>query len=192
MSHGYEIDWNTLPKPEDDGAADHLIGQRLPALSLAATNGQSIDLSALTGRSVVYVYPMTGQPGTDLPEGWDAIPGARGCTPQSCAFRDHHRELKDLGADHVFGLSNQDSGYQQEVVDRLHLPFTILSDAELRFTNTLQLPTFKVEAAAGVMTLIKRLTLIIDDGKIRHCFYPVFPPDENAQAVIDWLKADAA
>lgn len=172
-----------LPVPEDDGACDHLVGTRLPVLSLPATDGSFVDLSQRQGTTVVYVYPRTGRPNEEMPDGWDDIPGARGCTPQSCAFRDHYAELQELGAD-VYGLSTQDTEYQQEAVERLHLPFPLLSDEDLRFTRALGLPTFE---AAG-MTLIKRLTLIVDDGRIEHVFYPVFPPHENADNVIAWLR----
>jgi peroxiredoxin len=174
-----------LPVPEDDGTARHLAGMRLPSLALAATDGTQVDLAKLAGRTVVYVYPRTGRPGVAIPEGWDAIPGARGCTPQSCSFRDHFAELKPLGVAHLFGLSTQDTDYQREAVDRLHLPFAILSDAELRFARALSLPTFE---AAG-MTLLKRVVLVIDDGVIAKAFYPVFPPDESAAVVVDWLRA---
>jgi peroxiredoxin len=171
-----------LPVPTDDGACDHLLGLRLPAVPLRATDGQAVDLASGAGRSVVYCYPRTGRPDEPPPDGWDAIPGARGCTPQSCAFRDHHQELRDLGA-RVFGLSTQDTEYQREAVGRLHLPFPLLSDAELRFTHALRLPTFEV---AG-MTLLKRLTVIVRDGAIEHVFYPIFPPDANAAEVVRWL-----
>jgi peroxiredoxin len=174
-----------LPVPEDDGAARHLVGMRLPSLALAATDGTKVDLATLAGRTVVYIYPRTGRPGVALPEGWDAIPGARGCTPQSCSFRDHFAELQSLGVAHLFGLSTQDTAYQREAVDRLHLPFRILSDAELRFARALSLPTFEV---AG-MTLLKRMVLAIDDGVIAKTFYPVFPPDESAGTVVGWLRA---
>ena len=174
-----------LPVPEDDGAARHLVRMRLPSLALTATNGTQVDLAKLAGRTVVYIYPRTGRPGVALPEGWDAIPGARGCTPQSCSFRDHFTELKSLGVEHLFGLSTQDTEYQREAADRLHLPFAILSDPELRFARALSLPTF--EAAA--MTLLKRMVLVIDDGVIAKVFYPVFPPDESAAAVTGWLRA---
>ena len=183
-----EVDWSTIPTPEDDGAADHLSGATLPSLTLPATDGAAVDLSRLAGRSVVYAYPMTGRPGVALPDNWDAIPGARGCTPQSCAFRDHHAELTALGVDHVFGLSTQDTGYQREAAERLHLPFPLLSDAALKLTRALTLPTFE----AGGMTLLKRLALIIDDGRITKVFYPVFPPDRNAADVIDWLRESAS
>lgn len=174
-----------LPVPQDDGAARHLLGMRLPTLALAATDGAQVDLAKLAGRTVVYIYPRTGRPGVALPEGWDAMAGARGCTPQSCSFRDHFAELKSLGVSHLFGLSTQDTDYQREAVNRLHLPFRILSDAGLRFARALSLPTFEV---AG-MTLLKRMVLIIDDGVIAKAFYPVFPPDGSAAAVAGWLRA---
>jgi peroxiredoxin len=174
-----------IPVPHDDGAARHLAGAKLPSLALAATDGSQVSLSALRGRTVVYVYPRTGRPGENPPDGWDAIPGARGCTPQSCSFRDHFAELKRLGVDRVFGLSTQDTDYQREAVERLHLPFPVLSDCELKLANALKLPTFTV---AG-MTLLKRMALVIDDGAIVRVFYPVFPPDKNAEEVIGWLQA---
>ncbi len=175
-----------LPAPVDDGAARHLVGMRVPDLILPATDGSDVNLARLKGRTVVYAYPRTGEPGKPLPEGWDAIPGARGCTPQSCAFRDHFAELKRLGVAQLYGLSTQDRAYQQEAASRLHLPFAILSDETLALTRALDLPTFE---AAG-MTLHRRLTMIIDDGVITHVFYPVFPPDRNAEEVIAWLEAN--
>lgn len=174
-----------LPVPLDDGASGHLEGMRLPALELPATDGRPVKLSALTGLQVIYVYPMTGRPDTPLPDGWDAIPGARGCTPQSCAFRDHHAELAALGAG-VFGLSSQTTDYQQEAAARLHLPFPLLSDDGLQLKAALRLPTF---TAAG-LELYRRLTLITDDARIVKVFYPVFPPDRNAADVLAWLKGD--
>jgi peroxiredoxin len=174
-----------LPAPTDDGAARHLGGVQLPLLPLPATDGSAVDLSALTGRTVVYIYPRTGRPGQKLPDGWDAIPGARGCTPQSCSFRDHFAELRGLGVAHLYGLSTQDSDYQREAAERLHLPFALLSDAGLQLTRALGLPAFVVEG----MTLIKRMVLVIDDGKITKVFYPVFPPDESAGTVAAWLRA---
>ena len=174
-----------LPRPVDDGAARHLVGLPMPKLSLRSTKGRMVDLSALAGtRTVIYAYPMTGVPGKALPDGWDMIPGARGCTPQSCGFRDHHKELAELGAD-VFGLSTQTTDYQCEMSERLHLPFEVLSDAELELTEALRLPTFEVDG----MRLLKRLTLIVSGGRIEHVFYPVFPPNESAATVIAWLKA---
>ncbi len=173
-----------IPAPEDDGGADHLTGMALPDLALPATNGRSVSLAALRGRTVVYIYPRTGVPGQALPEGWDAIPGARGCTPQSCGFRDHFADLQRLGVAHLFGLSTQDTAYQREAASRLHLPFAILSDETLAFARALKLPTFDV---AG-MTLLKRMALVIDDGVITKVFYPVFPPDKNAADVIAWLQ----
>lgn len=178
----YELP-DDLPVPEDDGAADHLPGTSLPPISLASTAGEVVDLSALPGRAVVYCYPMTGRPDRSLPTGWNEIPGARGCTPQSCSFRDHHAELGALGA-RVFGLSTQDTDYQQEAAERLHLPFALLSDADLAFAGALGLPTFEVED----MILLKRLTLVIDDGRIEKVFYPVFPPDRSAEEVVEWLQ----
>jgi len=173
-----------IPIPQDDGAARHLAGMKLPNLALPATQGAPVNLSKLAGRTIVYIYPRTGVPGVDLPEGWNEIPGARGCTPQSCSFRDHFGELKRLGVAQLYGLSTQDTAYQQEAATRLHLPFPILSDQKLALTMALKLPTF---TAAG-MTLLKRMALIIDDGVIAKAFYPVFPPDKNAEQVIAWLQ----
>lgn len=173
-----------LPVPVDDGAAAHLPGIALPDFELAATDGARVKLSGMRGRVVVYVYPMTGRPDVALPDGWEAIPGARGCTPQSCGFRDHHAELRALDAQ-VFGLSAQTTEYQREVQQRLHLPFALLSDVELLGKRYLNLPMFQ----ASGMELYKRLTLILRDGRIEHVFYPVFPPDRNAEAVLEWLRA---
>ncbi len=173
-----------LPVPQDDGAARHLKGMRLPSIALAATDGSSVDLSKLKGRTVVYIYPRTGRPGQALPTGWDAIPGARGCTPQSCGFRDHFADLKGLGVAQLYGLSTQDTAYQREVAERLHLPFAILSDEGMALTRALKLPTFTVDG----MTLIKRMAWVIDDGTVTHVFYPVFPPDRSAGEVVDWLR----
>jgi len=174
-----------IPAPQDDGAARHLTGAKLPDLSLPATSGAPVNLSALKGRTVVYIYPRTGVPGVDAPPGWDDIPGARGCTPQSCGFRDHFAELKRLDVAQVYGLSTQDTAYQQEAATRLHLPFPLLSDLKLSLTTALWLPTFTTSG----MTLLKRMALVIDDGKITKVFYPVFPPDKNAAEVIAWLQA---
>lgn len=181
-----QVDWSKLPVPEDDGGASHLAGLGLPTLPLTATTGDEVDLSEIIGRSVVYVYPMTGQPDVPLPDGWDEIPGARGCTPQACAFRDHAAELAGLGIQQIFGLSTQDSKWQREAVERLHLPFALLSDNSLRLADELDLPRFET---AG-MVLLKRLTMVLRDGMIEHVIYPVFPPDRSAQDVIDWLKAN--
>jgi len=172
-----------LPVPIDDGACDHLPGLRLPSVPLLSTAGRLVDLSSLPGRTVVYCYPRTGRPDQEPPQGWNEIPGARGCTPQSCASRDHHRELQALGA-RLFGLSTQETDYQREAAERLHLPFELLSDARLAFARALRLPTFEVES----VTLIKRLTLIIRDGYIEKVFYPVFPPDAHPEEVIGWLS----
>lgn len=172
-----------LPVPEDDRACDHLLGLRLPSVALQSTAGRRVDLKSLPGRTVVYCYPRTGKPDIEPPEGWNEIPGARGCTPQSCAFRDHHGQLQATGA-HLFGLSTQSTEYQREAVERLRLPFELLSDSELAFSRALRLPTFKVDS----MVLIKRLTLILLDGRVEKIFYPVFPPDKNAHEVIEWLS----
>ncbi|MBD5656311.1 MAG: peroxiredoxin [Candidatus Eremiobacteraeota bacterium] len=181
-------DWSTVAPPADDGAAAHLTGTRIPSIQLESTSGASVDLATLAGRTVAYAYPRTGQPGVDNPEGWDAIPGARGCTPQSCAFRDHFAELTRLGVAHVFGISTQAPAYQREAAARLHLPFPLLSDERLTFIRALALPTFQVQG----MVLLKRLTLVIDDGIVTKVFYPVFPPDSNAAEVIDWLTSFVA
>jgi len=173
-----------LPVPTDDGAARHLTGARLPDVTLAATAGPAVTLSKLKGVSVLYVYPRTGVPGVDASPGWDDIPGARGCTPQSCSFRDHFAELKALGVAHVFGLSTQDTDYQREAAERLHLRFPLLSDAGLKFTRALDLPTFTLAS----MILLKRMVLIVDDGVIGKVFYPVFPPDKSAADVVAFLR----
>jgi peroxiredoxin len=173
-----------LPVPVDDGAADHLEGAEIPALSLPSTSGGGQDVSeAARGTLVLYVYPRTGRPGEPLPEGWDDIPGARGCTPQSCAFRDHFGELRGLGAD-VLGMSAQSLSDQVEFAERVELPYPILSDPELALAQALALPTFEV---AG-MRLYRRLTLIARAGRIVKAFYPVFPPDRNAADVVAWLQ----
>src|SRR6201996_4005534 len=182
-----EVDWTLIPPPSDDGAADHLVGQAIPNVSLLATDDRSVTLSALAGRSIVFAYPRTGEPGKiSLVDDWDMIPGARGCTPQTCAFRDLFADLKAAGAQHVFGLSTQSNEYQAEMASRLHLPFPVLSDEKLALTRVLNLPTMEV---AG-LTMMKRLALIIDDARITHVFYPVFPPDRNAPDVLEWLKAN--
>ncbi|MEM8797371.1 MAG: peroxiredoxin [Pseudomonadota bacterium] len=185
MSSLTEPDWSTVAKPEDDGAADHLPGMNLADVVLPATDGREVRMADLNGRGVIYIYPRTGQPGVALPTGWDAIPGARGCTPQSCSFRDHYGELKTLGVSNLFGLSSQDTDYQKEAVDRLHLPFPLLSDEALKFAKAMRLPLFEADG----MTLIKRMTLIIDDSTITHVFYPVFPPDRDAENVVAHLRA---
>lgn len=175
-----------LPVPEDDGAAAHLAGATLPALAFPATDGREVDLAALGhGRTVIYLYPLTGRPGVDLPDGWDAIPGARGCSTEACDFRDHHDELADAGVSAVYGFSSQSSDYQAEVVERLRLPFSMLSDEGFRLADALRLPTF---AAEGHDRLYARLTLIVRDGVVEHVFYPIFPPNTHAQQVLSWLS----
>jgi peroxiredoxin len=173
-----------LPRPEDDGAADHLMGMTIPNISLRSNSGRLVSLSELPSlRTVIYCYPMTGLPGKPLPENWDAIPGARGCTPQACNFRDHHQELLQLGAE-VFGLSTQTTEYQREMAERLHLPFEVLSDAIFQLCDALRLPTFVV---AGTR-LLKRLTMVVRDGRIEHVLYSVFPTNESADQVLQWLR----
>lgn len=177
-----------LPEPVDDGAADHLTGAPLPPFELAGTDGSRVRLDRLPGRVVVYAYPRTGRPDEPhLVPDWDQIPGARGCTPESCAFRDHFDDLRAAGASQVFGLSTQETDDQREAAERLHLPFALLSDADLELTKGLRLPTFE---AAG-HTLLKRFTLVVADGRIEHVFYPVFPPDRHAEEVLAWLRGDA-
>jgi len=173
-----------LPIPHDDGSTNHLKGMKLPNLSLSATNGRVIHLGEIKGKLVIYCYPMTGQPNVALPDGWDQIPGARGCTPQSCSYRDHYQELKALGAE-VIGLSVQSAAYQKEMADRLHLPFPVVSDEDYQFQKALNLPTF---VAAG-MTLLKRVTIIANHGVIEAVHYPVFPSDSDPAWVMDYLKA---
>jgi len=177
---------SNLPVPLDDGACGHLIDKLLPDVYLASTLKTSVNLSSIKGWLVIYCYPMTGKPDVPLPLGWDELPGARGCTPQSCAFRDHFAALAQLKAQ-VFGLSTQSTEYQQEAAFRLHLPYALLSDEKLDFAHALSLPTFQIDN----MRLNKRVTLIAFDGIIQHYFYPVFPPDKNAEDVIDWLKQHA-
>lgn len=173
-----------LPVPVDDGAADHLPGRSLPDVALAASDGGSVSLARLRGRSVVYAYPRTGEPGRpNLVPGWDAIPGARGCTPQACDFRDRHAELLGRGVARIYGLSTQTSAYQRAAAERLHLPFALLSDRSRALATALGLPTFEV---AGEV-LLRRLTLVIDDGVVTRVFYPVFPPDRGAAEVLAWL-----
>ncbi len=179
---------SNLPIPEDDGAAAHLVGTKMPPLALASTRGGTMRVDiAPEGceRLVLYAYPRTGRPGEEpLAPNWDRIPGARGCTPESCAFRDHAVELREAGAA-VAGLSTQDTAYQLEAVERLGLPFPLLSDAELELTAALGLPTFTV---AG-QTLLKRLTLVVRNALVERVFYPVFPPDTHAAAVLEWIRA---
>ena len=179
------VDWSKLPVPVDDGAAHHLSGLRAADVALPSTAGGTVSLARMPGRTVLFVYPMTGTPGVALPDGWDEIPGARGCTPHACAFRDLHAELTRAGASAVFGLSTQTLAEQQATVERLHLPFPLLSDADLTLARAMDLPQMEV---AG-KPMIKRMALILDDGIVRHVFYPVFPPDRNAGDVLAWLTA---
>lgn len=180
---------DNLPVPEDDGAADGLPGRAMPELSLPASDGTSVDLAALgAGRTIIYLYPLTGRPGVDLPQGWDSIPGARGCSTEACDFRDHYADLQNAGASRVFGMSSQDPDYQAELVERLRLPFVMLSDPRFALADALRLPTF---AAPGYERLYARLTLVVRGGRIEHVFYPIFPPNTHAQHVLDWLRDHA-
>ena len=177
-----------LPAPHDDGATDHLSGGLVPSRSLPGTSGDPVDLSARQHLNVVYIYPMTGRPGEPLPDGWDAIPGARGCTPESCGFRDHLADLNAAGVTAVFGISSQSTEQQREARERLRLPFELLSDADFAWADELRLPTF----IAADRRFHQRLTLLVRDGSIEHVFYPVFPPDEHAGEVVAWLRSNRA
>lgn len=174
-----------LPVPEDDGAADHLPGMKMPEVSLLATDGTTVGLQDLPPRTVIYIYPLTGRPDEDvIPDGWEDVPGARGCTPESRGFRSHYDELRDNGVGEVFGLSTQSTEYQREARDRLDLPFELLSDAKWKLANDLDLPTFTIEGD----DYLKRLTLVVTSGRIEHVFYPIFPPDEHANDVLKWVQ----
>lgn len=176
-----------LPIPLDDGACDHLENMRIPNVSLWSTDDQEINLSRLSGWNVIFCYPMTGRPGVAIPEGWVQIPGAAGCTPQACSYRDNHTELKRNGVG-VYGISTQTSEAQKEASSRLGLPYPLLSDADHSLSSALKLPLLEV----GGLKLIKRLTLILKNGVIKKCFYPVFPPDKNVVEVIAWLSENQA
>ncbi len=185
MTGDYEQLPEGLPQPEDDGAASHLVGLPIPDIDLPSTSGETANLAKPgAARRIVYFYPKTGQPGVALPDDWDLIPGARGCTPEACSFRDHHDELARLDAD-LFGVSTQSSNYQAEAAKRLHLPFALLSDERLALAAALRLPTFEVEGE----TLYRRFTLVLHAGTIEHVFYPVFPPDRHADEVLAWLTS---
>jgi peroxiredoxin len=184
-----ESDWMQLPEdlpiPTDDGGCDHLVGLALPSLSLVATTGGCVNLSTIPGCVVVFAYPRTGRPNeSPLVSDWDLIPGAPGCTPQTCGFRDLHSEFQALNC-RVYGLSTQSSEFQQEMVARLHVPFPVLSDEKLELARALRLPTFTV----GGQILLKRLVLVLENGRVKKVFYPVFPPDRSALTVLEWLKA---
>jgi len=174
-----------LPVPEDDGACKHLPGKDLPGVALLATSGREVRLDEVSQRpTVFFFYPRTGRPGEKIPPTWDRIPGARGCTPHSCGYRDHFDEFRQRGMA-VYGVSSQDTAYQRELVERTKLPYEILSDEKFRLTEALRLPTFVFEG----VRLIKRLAFIANKGRIEKVFYPVFPPDQNAQVVLSWLHA---
>jgi peroxiredoxin (alkyl hydroperoxide reductase subunit C) len=180
----FNVDWSKIPEPKLDFNLEHLNQLIIPDLKLNSTDDTTVSLSNLKGITVIYVYPMTGVPGKELPEGWDEIPGARGCTPQSCSFRDNFSKLKKLGVNNIFGLSTQSTEYQKELATRLHLPYPILSDEKLEFSKNLKLPMFKVLK----MNLLKRITLILKDNKIIKYFYPIFPPTKNIEDVINFFE----
>lgn len=179
------VDWRAIPAPVDDGSASHLEGLSIPGVALPSTRGGQVNLGHLRGWSILYFYPMTGRPDVPLPDGWDDIPGARGCTPQACSFRDLSRELADKGVSSVFGISTQSTQYQEEAADRLHLPFALLSDIELHLTTALRLPTIEVDGKL----LIKRLTLVLHGTLVKQVFFPVFPPDRNAADVLKFMES---
>jgi peroxiredoxin (alkyl hydroperoxide reductase subunit C) len=180
----FNVDWSKIPEPKLDFNLEHLNQLIIPDLKLNSTDDTTVSLSNLKGITVIYVYPMTGVPGKELPEGWDEIPGARGCTPQSCSFRDNFSKLKKLGVNNIFGLSTQSTEYEKELATRLHLPYPILSDEKLEFSKKLKLPMFKVLK----MNLLKRITLILKDNKIIKYFYPIFPPTKNIEDVINFFE----
>lgn len=176
-----------LPVPADDGRADHLVGKSLPSLTLMGTAGYQVPINSFqNGRTIIYVYPMTGKPGLELPSGWDEIPGARGCTPEACGFQDYYGALRAAGVSNLYGLSNQDTEYQVEAAERLNLPFELLSDANGELGKALVLPTFEADGK----TFYKRLTMVIFEGRIEKVFYPIFPPDKHAEEVLTWLSTN--
>ena len=190
---------DALPAPTDDGAAVHLPHMPVPPIALPSSNGGLCRIDTPPAgfeRLIVYAYPLTGKPGVDPPSGWDAIPGARGCTPESCGFRDHEGELAEYGAA-VVGLSTQSTGYQQEAARRLRLPFPLLSDARLALADALRLPVFTIplrpeQDGGGTKTLLKRITLVVNQGVIEHVVYPILSPDRHAADVLEWLRARPA
>jgi len=175
---------DNLPVPQDDGACAHLPGLKMPRLALPTTAGSTVDFSSLPGRNVIFCYPKTGAPGKNPPASWDLIPGARGCTPQNCSFRDEYANFAPAGVKQIFGVSTQSSSYQQEAAERLRLPYSLVSDEKLAFAHALNLPTFDFEGEI----LIKRMTLIVDEGVTTHVLYPVFPPDKSAADTLEWIK----
>lgn len=187
--HPQEASWQSfpsdVPKPEDDGACNHLQGTTLPSVSLPSTSGSPVDLSKLSGLTILFCYPRTAGPNETVPDSWNQIPGARGCTPQACSFRDASSDFAEHGVARIFGCSTQDTAYQQELRERTHLPYHILSDEKLDLVSALKLPTFEFNGA----TLIKRMSMAIQDGKIVRVWYPVFPPGESAGEVLKWLKS---
>jgi len=177
----------SLPRPEDDGAADHIPNSTFPSVSLPSTAGNTVQPATLSGLSIFFCYPRTGAPGEKIPAEWDAIPGARGCTPQACSFRDASRSLLEKGVSHIFGVSTQDTHYQLEIKERVHLPYQLLSDENEELIDSLKLPTFEWQGKR----LLKRLTMAVEDGKVIKVWYPVFPADKSAAEVLEWLEKRA-
>ncbi|TKA58184.1 hypothetical protein B0A55_11511 [Friedmanniomyces simplex] len=177
-------DWSGIPAPPDDGACNHLQGLQFPSLPIPSTSGQPVDLSTLPGLTILFIYPRSGAPGEQIPAEWDAIPGARGCTPQACSFRDASRDFAELGVDRILGCSTQDTAYQLELKERVHLPYELLSDEKLELVAALRLPTHEWRGK----TLIKRMAMAVQEGRVVKVWYPVFPPDQSAAQVLEWLR----
>ena len=180
-----DVDWSSIPEPVDDGSADHLKGTIMPSMKLPSTIGGMVDLGDLWRWTILYFYPMMERPGMPMPEGWDAIPGAKGCTPQACAFSNLSRIIRGSGASCIYGISTQETSDQLEAATRLSLNFPLLSDSRLELTKALSLPTMEVEGK----TLIRRLTLVLSSNRIVKVFFPVFPPDGNALDVLNYLRS---
>ncbi len=158
----------------------------MPSISVPSTSDAQVDLSTSQSLTILFCYPRTGAPNETVPDSWNSIPGARGCTPQACSFRDAYKELLQAGVKQVFGLSTQDTAYQREAKERLKLPYDLLSDEKLEFVKALRLPTFEWEGKE----VVKRTTLAIENGRIVQVWYPVFPPDKSADEVLEWLRKE--
>jgi peroxiredoxin len=188
LNNPYELPAG-LPVPVDDGGCNHLPGMKMPSIVLRSTKNRSVDVAEVSrGKAVFFFFPAAGRPGVPDPRGWNEIPGARGCTPQACGYRDLNEEFRKLGFQ-VFGVSAQRHEDLMEIGQRNRLPYELLSDSDLRLTRALRLPTFEVESVAPLVPpiCIKRLSVVVRSGRIEKVFYPVFPPDKNAEEVIEWL-----